>query len=141
MIVKYDTEEGIFEFDGDEVLEIVSIISRDHGVREAKKLERFLQKAESSIVNVPFHYDYMNYIVLELASRNRGKVFCKKCNKKYSMADIEHFEIGSGKSPLSKKRGLTGFLQGLPRRMGAFGGKEFRCPMGHVLISKTTWIS
>jgi hypothetical protein len=86
-----------------------------------------------------------NYSALQLLDYGKGQATCLLCRKTYAADQLTRFTIGAGGSPFNvpyRPFGIRDSLFGSKRRMHSmFGGKGFRCPAGHKLISAVTWIS
>jgi hypothetical protein len=82
-------------------------------------------------------------MVLDLISAGKGSITCRICNRTYSPAELKPFAIGAGTSPFSINLREKGEIRNLLKRKqklpGLFGGKGYRCPRGHELISLVTW--
>jgi hypothetical protein len=89
-----------------------------------------------------FKEDNRVHIVLELIAAGRGSVTCKTCNKLYKPNQLHPIIIGAGKSPFDintwKKRGIKSLFR-KKKQPALFGGRGYKCPEGHVLISVITW--
>jgi hypothetical protein len=86
-----------------------------------------------------------NYTALQLLDSGEGQATCLLCRKTYAADQLTRFAIGAGDSPFNvqtRPYGIRDSLFGSKRRMHSMlGGKGFRCPAGHKLISAVTWIS
>jgi hypothetical protein len=86
-----------------------------------------------------------NYTALQLLDSGEGQATCLLCRKTYSADQLTRFAIGAGDSPFNVQNrplGIRDSLFGSKRRnFSMFGGKGFRCPGGHKLLSAVTWIS
>jgi hypothetical protein len=86
-----------------------------------------------------------NYTALQLLDSGEGQATCLLCRKTYAADQLTRFAIGAGDSPFNvqiRPWGIRESLFGSKRRnFSMFGGKGFRCPAGHKLISAVTWIS
>jgi hypothetical protein len=86
-----------------------------------------------------------NYTALQLLDSGEGHATCLLCRKTYPADQLTRFAIGAGDSPFNvpyRPTGIRDRLSGSKRRnFSMFGGKGFRCPAGHKLISAVTWIS
>ena len=83
------------------------------------------------------------HIALDLIAAGKGSVTCKICGKTYRADELESFTVGHGKSPfelnLKKKGGVKSLFKGKQKLPAMFGGKGYRCPENHELISLITW--
>jgi hypothetical protein len=86
-----------------------------------------------------------NYTALQLLDSGEGQATCLLCRKTYGADQLSRFAIGAGDNPFNvpyRPTGIRDSLFGRKRRnFSTFGGKGFRCPGGHKLISAVTWIS
>jgi hypothetical protein len=86
-----------------------------------------------------------DYAALQLLDSGEGHATCLLCRKTYAADQLTRFAIGAGDSPFNvpyRPFGIRDRLFGSKRRnFSMFGGKGFRCPSGHKLISAVTWIS
>ncbi len=86
-----------------------------------------------------------NYTALQLLDSGEGQATCLLCCKTYAADQLTRFAIGAGDSPFNvpyRQFGIRDSLFGRKRRnFSMFGGKGYRCPGGHKLISAVTWIS
>jgi hypothetical protein len=86
-----------------------------------------------------------SYTALQLLDSGEGHATCLLCRKTYAADQLTRFAIGAGDSPFNvpyRPTGIRDSLFGSKRRnLSMFGGKGFRCPGGHKLISAVTWIS
>jgi hypothetical protein len=86
-----------------------------------------------------------SYAALQLLDSGEGQATCLLCRKTYSADLLTKFAIGAGDSPFNVQNrpfGIRDSLFGRKRRnFSTFGGKGYRCPAGHKLISAVTWIS
>ena len=66
---------------------------------------------------------------------------CKICNINYNACQLTQFAFGHGKSPFNTNQKQKGgfSLFGKKKNPSMFGGKGFKCPEGHILISMETW--
>jgi hypothetical protein len=86
-----------------------------------------------------------SYTALQLLDSGEGQATCLLCRKTYPADQLTRFAIGAGDSPFNVKiqpESIRDSLFGRKRRnFSTLGGKGFRCPAGHKLISAVTWIS
>jgi hypothetical protein len=86
-----------------------------------------------------------NYTALQLLDSGEGQATCLLCRRTYAAYQLTRFAVGAGDSPFSvpyRPFGIRDSLFGRKRRnFSMFGGKGYRCPAGHRLISAVTWIS
>ncbi len=86
-----------------------------------------------------------NHTALQLLDSGEGQATCLLCRKTYAADQLTRFSIGAGDSPFNVPYRPAGIRDRLfrnkHRNFSMFGGKGFRCPAGHKLISAVTWIS
>jgi hypothetical protein len=86
-----------------------------------------------------------SYTALQLLDSGEGQATCLLCRKTYPADQLTRFAIGAGDRPFNVQNrpfGIRDSLFGRKRRnFSTFGGKGYRCPAGHKLISAVTWIS
>lgn len=142
-IVRYETDDTIFEFDLLKVMESLNYYATEHKVDEAAQLLDFIAESSDESMKIPEKYDYLGYIALDLLSKGKGSVMCKTCNKSYQIDQLKPTTVGHGKSPLSvniKKKGRIKKLFGKKQKLpGMLGGRGYECPECHTLISMITW--
>jgi hypothetical protein len=70
-------------------------------------------------------------------------VFCKSCNKRYSVKQLKSIKVGGGAKPLfirqEKKKGIKRFFKKKRKPPSMCGGEGYTCPADHDLISVITW--
>ena len=113
------------EYDPDEVTQLLELISTD---------------SDETILNSDDHH-YFGYVALDLISSGIGTVTCKICGKIYDAGQLKEFAVGHGKSPFDINQEQKGGIRLFEKRKNPsmFGGKGFKCPEGHKLISMETW--
>ena len=144
--IVFETDKAIFRFDAQLVIDHLQHLSRDHNWQDLQCCIDELSSNKAEEINFQTTPNWFDIIAVELLEQGKGQVFCKPCGRAYQSGSLSLFPIGFGKSPFD----VTGvphvsFFRRLfhrKRRMpGMFGGKGFRCPAGHDLISVTTWIT
>ena len=92
-----------------------------------------------------FDEEDIPFIILEFLKTGRGSVTCKTCNSTYQANELFPVAIGHGTSPFSvnlkQRGGIKRLFQKKQRLPGMFGGRGYKCPKGHELISMVTWIT
>ena len=70
-------------------------------------------------------------------------VFCKICNKRYSVKQLKSIKVGGGAKPFfirqEKKKGIKRFFKKRRKPPTMYGGEGYTCPEDHNLISMITW--
>jgi len=136
------TENAVFQFDLKKVKERLEILATEYAVDEANTILRHVSIPSDESKQIQVKHNYFGYIVLELIGAGKGSVTCEICGKMYEAQKLKPITIGSGGSPFSintcKERGIKSLFE--KRKIPSlFGGKGYRCPAGHTLISKETW--
>jgi hypothetical protein len=93
------------------------------------------------IILNPDDHGYFGYVALDLISERIGKVTCQICGETYNAGQLKEFALGHGKSLFDINQKQKGGIRLLEKRKNPsmFGGKGYKCPAGHVLISMETW--
>ena len=141
--VSYETDDALFEFDLVEAIETLNHYAFEHEDDEAAQLLDFIAESPDESVKIPERYDYFGYIALHLLSQEQGSIKCKLCGKTYHPDELKPTTLGHGKSPLSinskEKRGIKKLFGKKQKLPGMLGGRGYKCPEGHELISMITW--
>ncbi len=141
--VIFKTENAVFEFDRKDVKERLNILTTEHDVEEVTKLLELISiLGEKTILNAEEH-DYFGYVVFDLIGAGKGSITCKVCSKMYKAGQFKPITVGHGKSPFSvntqTKGGVKSLFRAKQKQPAMFGGKGYKCPEGHDLISMITW--
>ena len=139
--VIFQTENAVFKFDLKEVKKRLIVLESEYNHDEVFKLLDFIS-TESDETNLnPDDHNYFGFVALDLISEGLGTVTCNICWKIYNYDQLKEFTVGHGKSPFDIKKEQEGGIRLLGKRKNPsmFGGKGYRCPAGHTLISMITW--
>jgi hypothetical protein len=143
--VTYRTDHAIIVFEIQDVIGPLTELSRDYQNQDAQSLLENLAAAPGDPFQIPLDSHIFRHLAVQLLDSGEGQAICHLCNKTYSADQLTKFPIGAGDSPFNVRIKPEGMLKSLFQRKrhmpGMFGGKGFRCPAGHDLISITTWIS
>ena len=139
--VIFYTKNAAFKFDQKEVRDHLIGEKIEYAPDEVSQLLKLISTdSDEAILNLDDH-SYFGYIALGLIGSGIGTVTCKPCDKTYDAGQLKQFAVGHGKSPVyinQKRKG--GFrLFGKIKNPSLFGGKGYKCPAGHLLISMETW--
>lgn len=139
--VIFNTENAIFKFSQKEVKERLICKQSEYALGEVTQLlELFSTDASETLLNSDDHH-YFGYVALDLISESMDTVNCKICLKIYDAGQLKEFAIGYGKSPFAfnheQKGGFSLFRK--RKNPSMFGGKGYKCPASHTLISMETW--
>jgi hypothetical protein len=139
--VYFETDNSIFRFYYDDVVERLLYDESESGTTEASALRHLLTRSDHSI-RVPREQYRFVYLALDLIEKGEGVVYCIACKRYYKAKKLKRAVVGHGESPLSvnvKGRGWLRRLFGKKQRLPLYGGKGYQCPEGHDLISALTW--
>ena len=144
--IVFETDQAIFQFDAQLVIDHLQHLSRNYNRTDLQRCIDELSSNKAEEIKFQITPNWFEFVTVELLEQGNGQVFCKLCGRAYEPGSLSLFPIGFGKSPFD----VTGispesFFKRIFRRKrrlpGMFGGKGFRCPAGHDLISITTWIT
>jgi hypothetical protein len=143
--VRYDKDYALFSFEIQDVIGPLTELCRDYQNHDAQDLLEILSAAPGDSTLIHSDSRISRHLAVQLLDSGIGQATCLICNKTYPADQLTRFAIGAGDSPFNVKIKPEGLLRRLfqrKRRMpGMFGGKGFRCPAGHDLISVITWVS
>jgi hypothetical protein len=139
--VIFQTENAVFKFALNELKERLVGPESEYNPDEVFKLLDFISTERDEAILISDDHDYFGYVALDLVSEKIGIVTCKICGKNYDVGQLKEIAAGHGKSPfdinLKQKGGIRLFEN--RKNPSMFGGKGYRCPVGHTLISMETW--
>ena len=140
-IVIFQTEYAVFKFTQKEVKERFICKHSEYDPDEISQLLKLISTDSDETILNPDDHDYFGFVALDLISAGIGTVTCKICRKTYDAGQLNEFAVGHGKSPFDiNKKQKGGFrLFGKKKMPSLFGGKGYKCPVGHKLISMETW--
>ena len=137
------TENAVFEFSRKDVMEHLSLLITEHNDERFTKLLELIKTSGEETILIPKEHDYFGYVALDLIDAGEGSISCKICDKIYKAYQLESLVVGHGRNPfdLSTKTrgGIKNLFKGKMKMPAMFGGKGYRCPEGHDLISLVTW--
>jgi len=139
--VYFKTENAIFRFSYDDVVERLPYYESALGTAEATTLWDLLASSDHSIRILREQYRFA-YFALDLIEKGKGVVYCKACKRYYEAKELKRVVVGHGESPFSvdvKGRGWLRKLFRKTQRLPLFGGKVYQCPVGHEVIGVVTW--
>jgi len=136
--VFHETEKAVFKFKREAIIFHLKDDSYSYDAKEVGKILHRITKNDGDIKDIPSHYQYFGFIILDLIDKGEGSLLCKRCEKLYSPGDLKPFSVGWGRSPFSPDITWKGGKRNQP---GKAGGRGFKCPQGHEVISKITWVT
>jgi hypothetical protein len=142
----FDTDQAEFRFKAQSVIQHLRLLQEEHDQPDLQFNIGELVTNEAEEITLPTIPDRLGFVIIALLEKCEGQVFCKRCGRAYEPASLSQFPFGAGTSPFEvasdSRVSLIDRLFRCPRRMHSMlGGKGFRCPAGHKLISAVTWIS
>ena len=139
--VIFNTENTAFKFDQKEVKERLICKHSEYAPDEVSQLLKLISTDGDETNLNPDDHRYFEYVALDLISEGMGTVTCKICDKTYDPDQLKEFAVGHGKSPLNINQQQKGGIRLFEKRKNPsmFGGKGYKCPEGHKLISMETW--
>lgn len=144
--IVFYTDLAEFRFVTQAVIQHLRLLNEEHDRPDLQCLIDGLGTNKAEEIKVQDIPDWFGFVIIALFEKCEGQVFCKRCGRAYEPASLSQFPLGAGKSPFDVARApRISFIDSLfrhKRRMHSMlGGKGFRCPAGHKLISAVTWIS
>ena len=139
--VIFQTENAEFRFLQKDVKERIISMRSQYDPDEITQLTELISTRHSEIILSSCDHYYFRYVGLDLISEGMGTVTCKICNINYNACQLTQFAIGHGKSPFNTNQKQKGGFSLFEKKKNpsTFGGKGFKCPEGHTLISMETW--
>jgi hypothetical protein len=144
--VTFKTEKAIFYFDLQDVsasLQEESLLGQNE---DAVELATLLEIPVGETINIPKDKLFFRYVALDLLGKGKGSVLCKRCQETYHANEIESYPVGFGENPVRikiKRKGgiLKRIFSRKIKRTGPMGGRGFRCPEGHELVSMISLVA
>ena len=143
--VIFKTQNAVFKFDQKEVKEIIRCNRSKYDLDQVANLQDLISTGCYETIVIPEEPLYFDSIALDLIkiSTSAGSVFCKSCNKRYSVKKLKSIKIGGGAKPFfirqEKKKGIRRLLKKRRKPPSMCGGEGYTCPEDHTLISMITW--
>ena len=138
--VIFKTENAVFEFSKADVMKHLEALIEQHTDESFTELMELIATSGDKTILIP---EELNYIALDLIAVEKGSITCIVCGKSYRADELESVTVGHGKSPFGvnpkKKGGVKSLFKGKQKLPAMFGGKGYRCPENHELISLITW--
>ena len=98
--VYFETENPMFRFYYDDVVERLPNYEPAFGTTEATALRDLLAQSAQSI-RVPREQYRFAYLALDLIYGGKGVVYCKGCKRYYEAKELKRVVVGHGESPFS----------------------------------------
>jgi hypothetical protein len=141
--VIFETQNAVFEFDQKEVIKIVLCNRSKYDLDQVANLQELISTECNETIVIPEEPVYFDSIALDLIRTGTGSVFCKACNKRYSVKQLKSIKVGGGAKPFfirqEKKKGIKRFFKKRRKPPSMCGGEGYTCPEDHTLISMITW--
>ena len=139
--VIFQNENSVFEFLQKEIKEHLLNEHSQYDPDEAAQLTELISTRTGEIILNSYNHHYFGFVILDLISEGMGTASCKICRKTYDAPQLKGIDTGHGKSPLKinhkPKGGFSTFRK--KKNPSMFGGRGFKCPEGHTVISMETW--
>ena len=143
--VIFETPNAVFKFDQKEVKEIIRYNRSKYDLDQVANLQDLISTECNETIVIPEEPVYFDSIALDLIkiTTSNGSVFCKSCNKRYSVKQLKSIKVGGGAKPFfirqEKKKGIKRFFKKRRKPPSMCGGEGYTCPEDHTLISMITW--
>ena len=139
--VIFQTENAVFKFNQKEVRDHLIGEKLEFAPDEVSQLLKLISTDSDETIISSDNFDYFGYVALDLIIAGLGNATCKICDKIYKAGQLKEFAIGHGKSPFDINQEQKGGFSLISKRKmpSLFGGKGYKCPEGHKLISMETW--
>ena len=139
--VIFQTENALFKSDQKEVIDHLSSPESRYDSYEVSQLLKLISTDSGEIILSSVGHHYFGYVAVNLIGSGIGTATCKICNKIYNAGQLKEFSVGYGKSPFEINKERKGGIRLFEKRKmpSLFGGKGYKCPEGHKLISMETW--
>ena len=102
--VIFKTQNGVFKFDQKEVKEIIRCNRSKYDLDQVANLQDLISTECNETIVIPEEPVYFDSIALDLIRTGTGSVFCKSCNKRYSVKQLKSIKVGGGAKPFSLGR-------------------------------------
>ena len=143
--VIFENQDGVFKFDQKEVKEIIRCNRSKYDLDQVANLQNLISIECNETIVIQEEPLYFDSIALDLIkiSTSTGSVFCKSCNKRYSVKQLKSIKVGGGAKPFfirqEKRKGIKRFFKKRRKPPSMCGGEGYTCPEDHDLISMITW--
>ena len=143
--VIFKTPNAVFEFDQKGVIAIILCNRSKYDLDEVVNLQDLISTESNETIVIPEEPVYFDSIALDLirTGTSNGSVFCKTCNKRYSVKQLKSIKVGGGAKPFfirqEKKKGIRELFKKRRKPPTMYGGEGYTCPEDHNLISMITW--
>ncbi len=150
--ITYETDNAAFSFPFESVKEKLKEIIKEHNVADAHEIYNFISSSVTDTIRLnEEEHPYFGFIALDLIKKGIGEVNCKACDKTYESNKLKPFQLGHGEYPFDPgykpKWSFKALFMNIKDmfkkriRIPGEGGKGYKCPKGHPLIAKITWIT
>ena len=139
--VYFETENAIFRFYYDDVVERPPYYESTFGAAEATTLRDLLYHSDHTI-KIPTEQYRFAYFALDLIEHSNGVVYSMACKRYYEAKELKRVVVGHGENPFEvnvRARGWLRTLFGKKQRSPFFGGRGYQCLEGHEVIRLVTW--
>ena len=139
--VIFNTENSVIKFTKKEVKESLIGNQSEYDPDEVSQLLELISTVSDETILSSMHHHYFGHVAVDLIGSGIGTVTCNICRKTYDAGQLNEFTVGYGKSPFNINQQQKGGIRLIEKRKNPsmFGGKGYKCPAGHTLISMETW--
>ena len=115
--VIFENQNAVFKFDQKEVKEIIRCNRSKYDLDQVANLQDLISTECNETIVIPEEPVYFDSIALDLIKigTGNGSVFCKTCNKRYSVKQLKSIKVGGGAKPFfirqEKKKGIKRYLK------------------------------
>ena len=152
-LIKYENDDVVMQFEYADVITQLKLKVAEYNVDDDSKLLNWIKKQSNKgkeVIEIGDNQEITSrfcYLICDLIDNRKGKVFCKVCSRAYqpdhiSKESTSPFDrrISSKNIKELKKFHKKEFGSKGPINIPGTGGKTYKCPKGHILISVRTWI-
>lgn len=136
--VFHENETAVFKFNRKTLIDHLLKGENTYDAKEAGRILHHITKNDGDFKVIPSSDHYFGFIILDLLDKGEGSVLCIRCDRVYSSRDLRPINVGWGRNPFAPD---TKWKGGKRKQSGKTGGRGFKCPQGHEVISKITWIT
>ena len=152
--IRYENEDVVMQFEYADVITQLKLKVAEYNVDDDSKLLNWIKKQSNKgkeVIEIGDNQEITSrfcYLICNLIDSKKGSIYCKVCKEMYMPGKI----IKESTSPFDRRissktiRKLRKFHKKEfgskgPINIPGSGGKIYKCPKEHILISVITWIT
>ena len=151
--ITYENESAVMQFDYSDAVRLLSLKIDEYNVDDDLRLLNWLNKQSKRKEGIEIRKEHeltnrFCYLLCNLIDSKKGSIFCKVCKEMYKPDQISKESTSPFDRGISSKtiRELKKFHKKEFGTKGSIhipgtGGKTYKCPKEHILISVRTWIT